>query len=409
MSTTCGGGTATMKLLTVLSLLAITLSVTESVMVCYYASWATYRVRDGKFDVEDIDPNICTHVVYTFAGLGTDNKIEVLDPWNDLCANWGKCGYNRFTDLKKVNPKLITQLSVGGYNEGSTSYSNMAADPAKTHIFVTSTVELLKAHGFDGLDLIWEYPTQRGGVPADRENFITLLGKLHEALHASGMILTVAVAALKSTIDQAYDIPAMVDVVDLVNVMTYDLHGPWEKYTHHQSTLYAYKDDHGDTLYLNQNFSINYWIDGGMPSTKLTLGMPLYGRCWTLDNPDQHGYNARASRPGRAGPLTQTEGMMGYNEICDFINKDSWTVVVEEGCNEPYTYNMAYGNIWCSYEDHDSCVIKANYAKEKNLAGLMVWTIDTDDFHAECTTRDFDLIRTLADTFVGTIRDNTDD
>ncbi|XP_042204644.1 chitinase-3-like protein 1 [Homarus americanus] len=409
MSTTCGRGTATMKLLTVLSLLAITLSVTESVMVCYYASWAGYRDGDGQCNVDNIDPNICTHVVYIYAGLGSDNKIKVLDPWNDLCEDWGRCGYDLFTSLKIPNPELITQLAVGGYDEPSKSYSDMAADPAKRQTFITSTVELLKAHDFDGLDLVWEYPTLGGGVPADRENYISLLSELHEALHANDMILTVGVSASKYDDDKAYDIPAMVDVVDLVNVMTYDLHGPWEQYTHHQSPLYAYKDDHADALYFNQDFCINYWIDGGMPSTKLTLGIPLYGRCWTLDDPDQHGYYAPASRPGKAGPLTQTEGMMGYNEICDFINKDSWTVVVEEGCNEPYTYNMAYGNIWCSYEDHDSCVIKANYAKEKNLAGLMVWTIDTDDFHAECTTRDFDLIRTLADTFVGTIRDNTDD
>ena len=63
------------------------------VMVCYYGSWAVYRPGAGKFDVEDIDPFVCTHIIYGFAGLGPDNTIVSLDSWNDLYDNYGK-GWN---------------------------------------------------------------------------------------------------------------------------------------------------------------------------------------------------------------------------------------------------------------------------------------------------------------------------
>jgi len=63
-------------------------------MVCYYGSWAVYRPGAGKFDVEDIDPFVCTHIIYGFAGLGPDNTIVSLDSWNDLYDNYGKgCNY----------------------------------------------------------------------------------------------------------------------------------------------------------------------------------------------------------------------------------------------------------------------------------------------------------------------------
>ena len=59
-------------------------------VVCYYGSWAVYRPGDGKFDVSNIDPFVCTHLIYGFAGLGSDNKLKILDEYNDLEENWGK-------------------------------------------------------------------------------------------------------------------------------------------------------------------------------------------------------------------------------------------------------------------------------------------------------------------------------
>jgi chitinase len=82
-------------------------------MVCYYGSWAVYRPGNGKFDVEQIDPFLCTHIIYGFTGLGTDNTMIPLDPWNDLYDNWGKGAFLRFTGLKQKNPNLKALIAIG--------------------------------------------------------------------------------------------------------------------------------------------------------------------------------------------------------------------------------------------------------------------------------------------------------
>jgi chitinase len=53
-------------------------------IVCYFGSWAIYRPGNGRFVAEFIDPNICTHGIYAFVGLGPDWGVHILDPWNDI-------------------------------------------------------------------------------------------------------------------------------------------------------------------------------------------------------------------------------------------------------------------------------------------------------------------------------------
>ena len=53
-------------------------------IVCYFESWATYRTGNGKFDVEMIDPNLCTHLIYAFMGINSNAEVTILDSWNDI-------------------------------------------------------------------------------------------------------------------------------------------------------------------------------------------------------------------------------------------------------------------------------------------------------------------------------------
>ncbi len=53
----------------------------------------------------------------------------------------------------------------------------------------------------------------------------------------------------------------------------------------------------------------------GSHSDRLTLGLPLYGRGFTLDDPSNTAIYAPAERGGRPGPYTQQEGILGYNEV----------------------------------------------------------------------------------------------
>lgn len=48
-------------------------------MVCYVGTWAVYRPGRGSFTIENIDPTLCTHLIYSFVGLNvTHDDIRSL-------------------------------------------------------------------------------------------------------------------------------------------------------------------------------------------------------------------------------------------------------------------------------------------------------------------------------------------
>ena len=78
-------------------------------------------------------------------------------------------GYAKALELKETNPDLKVMIAIGGWGEGVKKYSDMVTDGQKRKTFIESTVDFLKEHKFDGLDLDWEYPgdTARGGRSSD--------------------------------------------------------------------------------------------------------------------------------------------------------------------------------------------------------------------------------------------------
>ena len=76
--------------------------------------------------------------------------------------------------------------------------------------------------------------------------------------------------------------------------MCYDYHGKWDKKTGHNAPLHSRPTESPADHLLNVEYTLAYLIKRGAKPEKTVLGVPLYGRAFTLANPNSNKIGAPA-------------------------------------------------------------------------------------------------------------------
>ncbi|XP_037726360.1 mucin-5AC isoform X5 [Drosophila subpulchrella] len=377
----------------------------EGRVVCYYTNWSVYRPGTAKFNPQNINPYLCTHLVYAFGGFTKDNQMKPFDKYQDIEQG----GYAKFTGLKTYNKQLKTMIAIGGWNEASSRFSPLVASNERRQQFIKNILKFLRQNHFDGIDLDWEYPAHReGGKSRDRDNYAQFVQELRaefereaEKTGRTRLLLTMAVPAGIEYIDKGYDVPKLNKYLDWFNVLTYDFHSSHEPSVNHHAPLYSLEEDseYNYDAELNIDYSIKYYLKAGADRDKLVLGIPTYGRSYTLINEESTELGAPSEGPGEQGDATREKGYLAYYEICQTLKDDPEWTVVQPNANVmgPYAYRR---NQWVGYDDEAIVRKKAEYVVAQGLGGIMFWAIDNDDFRGTCNGKPYPLIEAAKEAMV---------
>ncbi|CAH0555523.1 unnamed protein product [Brassicogethes aeneus] len=364
----------------------------EYKVVCYFSNWAWLRQGSGKYYPNNVDPELCTHIVYATAVLDKEQLIiKPLDTWTDIENKF----YEKITEFRSKGIKVL--LSIGGFADSSMDkYSRLVHNHSSRRKFITHAGDFLRNNNFDGLDVNWQYPKCwqsdcSKGPDSDKEAFSDFIRELSTSFRPKGLLLSASISPSTKVIAEAYELPELTKYVSWLHLMTKDFHGEWEESTGHVAPMYARPEDDDPTY--NANYSVNYLIDNGVDRRKLIMGIPLYGNSFTLADPNQHGLYAATVGSGEAGDQTKTRGFLAYYEICNNILKKEWNVVRDrKGRVGPYAYK---GNQWVGFDDIGMIRHKSEYIKAMGLGGGVVWALDLDDFKNECGCEKYPLLRTV--------------
>lgn len=407
---------------------------TDSKVVCYYDHNSFFREGQGKFDVPFLEPALqfCTHLIYRSAGINAaTNKLVPLNEHFDVT----KDQYRKVTELKRRYPTLKVYLAVGAGDDDQNpeKYLTLLEGVENRIAFVNSAHTLVKTYGFDGIDLAWQFPTNkpkkvRGKVSSffhslkkkivgesivddkadeHKEQFTALVREVKNVFKHDG--LAVVLSVLPNVNSSIYfDVHSIIPQVDFVNLMAFDFRTPKRnpKEVDYPAPLYNLIDRKEDE---NGNAWVQYWLTHGAPNNKLVFGIPTFGRVWKMTEDSAISGVPPFETEGAAevGPYTQHEGLYSYPEVCaKLANPNNLKAHQGKHLRKIGDPSKRYGTYafrlpdesgengaWVGYEDPDTAGNKAGYVRDKGLGGIAIFDLSLDDFRGLCNGDKYPILR----------------
>ncbi len=224
--------------------------------------------------------------------------------------------------------------------------------------FITNIISLLNQRGANGVDIDFE------GVPsAQSAAFTSFMQNLCNQVHAANSSYEVSIALPAVDWSAVYDVATMKNFVDIFIIMGYDYYYGGSSTAGPSDPLYNFETSYNYTL----TKSITYYLNKGVPNSKLLLGLPYYGMEWPTT-----ALTIPASTSGSGSSKTFTVVKTNANGYYSNPQFDATS----------YSIYYAFNN-----GGDRQCFINSGYTMEKRfdvvnrfgIGGIGIWALGYDD------------------------------
>ena len=309
-----------------------------------------YPSYDAQLTLAEIHDNRFTDIIYSFATADKNGEFDA-----ESCA-----GFSAFVQTVHAR-KLRAILALSGGGNGD-NFAVMVRDADKRARFVAAIGDLVKTTGADGIALDWEGP-----APADKQLTTQLARELRAAMKAANpdakLILVVGSDAWSG---RGYDGPNLRDSVDILQVMTYDFHGSWNKAGHHTNLFADSSHADDDEEIFSYPNSLRYWRDEQkFPAAKIMMGIAGYGRGFRARD-----WGVKATGESRFPYISYADiqGLIGHG----------WTRQWDAQAHAPWLLSDDKTER-ISYDDVQSVADKAVWMRQNHLAGFFIWEMSQEE------------------------------
>lgn len=318
----------------------------------YYAFWT--KDRTPSYSAATIPYQKLTHICHAF--LLVDTKAD-----GSINARPGLVEPQLISRAHAAGVKVL--ISIGGASdEQKAAFATVARDETRRRTFARNVKQFCVDNGYDGVDIDWEVPE----APQDTEPCTLLMRALREEMPSPEWLISMAIPSNPPSWGTGFDVPKLAPIVDFINVMTYDMHGPWTNHAGHHSPLFQNQKDpslEGSIQASVDLFEKQFQV----PREKLNVGTGFYGYEF-----------ARASKLWASCGCADSTTSVDYGTyIKPRINKLGWSARVDKSAKAPYLLRAGGGFI--TYDDVRSTARKVTYALgERDLGGVFMWELAGD-------------------------------
>ncbi|TDL24245.1 chitinase [Rickenella mellea] len=306
-------------------------------------------------------------------------------------------------------------ISIGGWT-GSIWFSSFMGSAANRTRFVTSVTDFVKKYKLDYVDFDWEYPNRQGigcnTINAnDTANFLAFLQELRQTEVGKKLIISAATSLFPwndATGAPMTDAKPFADVFDFIEIMNYDVWGPWSSSVGPNAPLNdscaAPANQQGSAV-----AAVKAWTAAGMPTSKIVLGVPAYGHSFYVAPSNAFVSNSTTTlaayppfdnslaphgdawsgdddlpttdvcgNPMGVGGTFAFRGMVEGGWLTKAGKPASGILSRFDGCSQtPYVYNASDGTM-ISYDNAQSFRAKGDYIKQNKLRGFAMFETGGD-------------------------------
>ncbi|KAH9027953.1 chitinase [Lactarius pseudohatsudake] len=371
------------------------------VAASWYAGW-----HSSDFTLQDVSWSKYSSVIYAFAvPTPVANVIGLEDSDKALLP--------QFVQTAHAN-NVHALLSIGGWT-GSRYFSSAVATGANRTAFAQAVMKLVSTYNLDGIEFDWEYPNTQGiGCNTistnDSANFLTFLQTLRSQYGARDLIISAAVDVkpfVGSDGNPTTDVSEFAKVLNYIEVMNYDVWGPWSDGVGPNAPLddscAPSSDQEGSAI-----SAVKAWSTAGFPACQIILGVASYGHSFHVSNdsavdasgniqlyvpfdksqqPAGDKWDDTAGGVDECGNPTVTGGVFDFWGLIDggFLTTNGTAAsgidYTFDNCSQtPFVYNPK-SQVMVSYDGATSFAAKGEYIRDAGLAGFAMWEAggDSDD------------------------------
>ncbi len=263
-----------------------------------------------------------THLIYAFLNPDASANLVTSGVW----FNTGNFN-NVKTRAILINPNIKIIIATGG--AGEPNLPTVIASASLRLKFANNLIAFVVANNLDGVDIDYEFPittTQKN----NHELFLKMMKFKIDSLEMKVCRELELSVAVGGETNHTYSNPTHTDYfnttaipyIDIFNIMSYDANMSSHVYSNHSPYAFAVE-------------AINGWNAYGVPYNKMTLGVPFY---------TNNGGN--------------TYSAVNSSNTATAYNTDSYLGWQYNGC--------------------PTLKLKVDFAKSKNLAGIMIWEVGQD-------------------------------
>ena len=258
-----------------------------------------------------------------------------------------------------INAGVKVDLCVTLFSGHSTFFGSQASQDT----LINRLIKMVQLRGANGVNIDFE-----GLGTSSKAAFTSFMNKLADSFHTQIPGSQVSTVLYSVDWNDIFDEPAMASKVDYFIIMGYDYYYGGSTTAGPNDPLYHFGSSYNYTL----SKTLTYYLNQGVPNSKLILGLPWYGREYgTVSNTIPSAVNGPPNSTSRTFKVIKDNTSGNFSAANKKWEADSYT---------PY-YVYQSGGEWrqCFANDGYSIGRRMDLINQRNIGGMGIWALGYDD------------------------------